>query len=185
MSCWVWTSSTLVETDRCTWCLEDGADAWIRFASDSRLAYLSDLMPISGLTANVNEADFFAGFLPPLPPWAILEIRSRKPWLLPPPPVARPLLRSLIVVRLMCSNPSFRLWRIGFASGFDLISFRWSSFNWPPLAGGLGGATRGSVALWSNALLQFEKGGKRERVNLAQLEYFSPLLSRNSPASRE
>ena len=123
MSCWVWTSSTLVETDRCTWCLEDGADAWIRFASDSRLAYLSDLMPISGLTANVNEADFLAGFLPPLPPWAILEIRSRKPWLLPPP-AARPLLRSLIVVRLMCSNPSFRLWRIGFASGFDLISFR-------------------------------------------------------------
>lgn len=147
-SCWVWTSSTLVETDRWTCCLEEG-EPWSKFVSDSKLAYLSVLMPISGRTANVKEADFFAGFLL-LPPWAILDIRSRKLWLLL---LARLLLRSLIVVLLMCSKPSFKLWRIGFASGFDLISFKWSSFNWPLVEVGFGGATRGSVALWSSALL--------------------------------
>jgi len=92
----------------------------------------------------VNDADFFAGFLL-LPPCAILEILSRKLWLLVL--LARLLLRSRIVDFLMCSRPSFRLCRIGFVSGFALISFRCSSFSWPPLLlAGFGGATRGSVA---------------------------------------
>lgn len=97
--------------------------------------------------------------------------------MLPPPPPAadaRPLLRSLIVVRLMCSNPSFRLWRIGFASGFDLISFRCSSFNWPPLVeAGFGGATRGSVALWSNALLRKRK---RKRIRVRSFLLFNTFI---------
>lgn len=122
----VCTSRTLVETERCTCCLDETCDACIRFVSDSRLAYLSgDRMPISGRTANVKDADFFAGFLL-LPPCAILEILSRKLWLLL---LLRLLLRSRIVVFLMCSSPSFRLCSIGFASGFALISFRCNSFN--------------------------------------------------------
>lgn len=98
----------------------------------------------------MKDADFLAGFLL-LPPCAILEILSRKLWLLL---ALRLLLRSRIVVRLICSKPSFRLCRIGFASDFVLISFRCSSFSCPLEDAGFGGATRGSVARWSKALLQ-------------------------------